>query len=319
VAGCTGPFLAWRAPPDRRTAPPARRTGVTWSAVLAGRDRPAAGARSWRQDKGLGAGEVIGAGAESVSPAQARDRFRAGLRTPTAGWAPGYAQANLVVLPRDTAFDFMLFAQRNPKPCPVLDVTDPGAPVTALAPGADLRTDLPAYRVWEHGRCVAETGEVTGCWRGDLVAFLIGCSFTFDRALAAAGVPVRHVEQGRNVPVFVTSRACRPAGAFRGPMAVSMRPVPPGRVAAAVAVTARYPSVHGAPVHIGSPAALGIADLSKPDFGDPVTCADGDVPVFWACGVTRQVALASARPAFAITHAPGHMFITDVPDEHYAI
>jgi uncharacterized protein YcsI (UPF0317 family) len=256
---------------------------------------------------------------EAVAPAEARERFRAGLKTPTAGWSPGYVQANLVVLPRDQAFEFMLFAQRNPRPCPVLDVTEPGDPVSRMAPHADLRTDLPAYRVWEHGRCVAETGEVSGYWRDDLVAFLIGCSFTFERALTAAGVPVRHVEQGRNVPIYITSQMCRPAGIFSGPLLVTMRPVPPGLVATAVQVTARYPAVHGAPVHVGSPAALGIADLSRPDFGDPVRAEDGDVPVFWACGVTPQVALERARPAFAITHAPGHMFITDVPDEVYAI
>ena len=256
---------------------------------------------------------------DPVSPAEARNRFRAGLKTPTAGWAPGYVQANLVALPREQAFDFMLFAQRNPRPCPVLDVTDPGDPVSRMAPRADLRTDLPAYRVWEHGRCVAQTADVTGYWRDDLVAFLIGCSFTFERALTAAGVPVRHVEQGRNVPIYVTSRMCRPAGIFSGPLAVTMRPVPPDLVATAVQVTARYPGVHGAPVHVGSPAALGIADLSRPDFGDAVRAEDGDVPVFWACGVTPQVALGRARPPFAITHAPGHMFITDEPDEAYAI
>jgi uncharacterized protein YcsI (UPF0317 family) len=255
----------------------------------------------------------------SASPAQARERFRAGLRTPTAAWAPGYAQANLVVLPRDVAFDFMLFAQRNPKPCPVLDVTEPGDPVTCLAPGADLRTDLPAYRIWSRGECVAETADITRYWREDLMAFLIGCSFTFERALTAAGVPVRHVEQGRNVPMFITSTQCRPAGIFSGPLVVSMRPVPAARIPAAASVTARYPAVHGAPVHVGSPAALGITDLSKPDFGDPVTCQDGDVPVFWACGVTPQVALSRAALEFAITHAPGHMLITDVPDQAYAI
>ena len=190
---------------------------------------------------------------KSVSPAQARERFRGGLKTPTAAWAPGYAQANLVVLPRDYAFDFMLFAQRNPKACPVLDVTEPGDPVTCLAPGADLRTDLPAYRIWEHGDPVAETADITGYWSGDLVAFLIGCSFTFERALVAAGVPVRHVEQGGNVPMFVTGRQCRPAGRFSGPLVVSMRPIPPDRVATAVQITARYPAVHGAPVHVGNP------------------------------------------------------------------
>ena len=255
----------------------------------------------------------------TVSPAQARERFRAGLRTPTAAWSPGYAQANLVVLPRDVALDFMLFAQRNPRPCPVLDVTDPGRPVTCLAPEADLRTDLPAYRVWEHGECVAETTDVTRYWRDDLMAFLIGCSFTFERALRAACVPVRHVEQGRNVPMFITSGQCRQGGIFGGPLVVSMRPIPEDLVPVAVSVTARYPAVHGAPVHVGSPEDLGIADVSRPDFGDPVDCRDGDVPVFWACGVTPQVALARARPPFAITHAPGHMLITDVLDQAYAI
>jgi uncharacterized protein YcsI (UPF0317 family) len=255
----------------------------------------------------------------SVSPAAIRDRFRSGLITPTAACAPGYAQANLVAVPSQHAFDFLLFAQRNPQACPVLDVTETGSPVTSLAPDADLRTDLPAYRIWENGECVAETPDVTQYWRADLVAFLIGCSFTFERALVAAGVPVRHVEQGGNVPMFVTSRQCRPAGRFSGPLVVSMRPIPPDRVATAVQVTARYPAVHGAPVHVGNPEALGIADLSKPDFGAPVTGHDGDVPVFWACGVTPQTALANARPPFAITHVPGHMLITDVPDETYAV
>jgi len=254
-----------------------------------------------------------------VSPAEARKRFRAGLRTTTAFWAPGYAQANLVVVPREAAFDFMLFAQRNQRACPLLDVTEPGSTVTSLAPGADLRRDLPAYRIWEHGECVAEAPDVIGCWSDDLVAFLLGCSFTFERALTSAGVPVRHLEQSCNVLMFVTSLQCRPGGRFSGPLVVSMRPIPADLVATAVQITSRYPAVHGAPLHIGNPAALGIADLSKPDFGDSVTCADGDIPVFWACGVTPQMALAYAQLPFAITHAPGHMFITDVPDETYAI
>jgi uncharacterized protein YcsI (UPF0317 family) len=248
------------------------------------------------------------------SPAEIRARFRVGLRVPTASFAPGYSQANLVVLPRDEAADFALFARRNPRPCPLLDVTEPGSPVTRLAAGADLRTDLPAYRVWADGQCVAEPDEVTGYWRDDLVAFLIGCSFTFDRTLATAGVPVRHVEQGRNVPMFRTSRDCEPAGRFAGPLVVSMRPVPAGLVVVAEEVTARYPDAHGAPVHAGDPGELGIADLARPDYGDPVEFQPGDVPVFWACGVTPQAALVQARVPFAITHAPGHMLITDRPD-----
>lgn len=269
---------------------------------------------------------LTGRRAELGSPADVRARFRAGLRVPTAGLAPGFAQANLIAVPLAAASEFALFARRNPKPCPVLDVTEPGCPVTRIALGADLRTDLPAYRVWEHGRCVAEPSGVAGYWRDDLVAFLLGCSFTFERALLAAGVPVRgagpsddpleppHVEQGRNVPMYVTSRQCRPAGRFAGPLVVSMRPVPVGLVATVTAMTAQYPAAHGAPVHVGDPAALGIADLSRPDFGDPVTPQPGDVPVFWACGVTPQAALVRAGLPFAITHAPGHMLITDMAD-----
>jgi uncharacterized protein YcsI (UPF0317 family) len=249
-----------------------------------------------------------------VMPEAARARFRAGLRVPTVAWAPGFTQANLIVLGRDAAAEFELFARRNPRPCPLLDVTEPGRPVTKLAPGADLRTDLPAYRIWEHGECVAEPGDITRYWRDDLVAFLTGCSFTFESALLAAGVPVRHIEQRTNVPMYITSQQCIPAGRFAGPLAVSMRPVPADMVATAAAVTARYPAAHGAPVHIGDPADLGITDLSRPDFGDPVTPAPGDVPMFWACGVTTQAALTAARLPFAITHAPGHMLITDVPD-----
>jgi uncharacterized protein YcsI (UPF0317 family) len=246
--------------------------------------------------------------------ADIRARFRAGLRVPTAGLAPGFAQANVIVLADDAAPEFAEFARRNPGPCPLLDMTGPGSTQTLLAPGADLRIDLPAYRVFEDGICVAEPDEVTRWWREDLITFLTGCSFTFERALGAAGVPVRHAERGSNVAMFVTDRPCQPAGRFAGPLVVSMRPVPADLVATATAVTARFPAAHGAPVHAGDPAMLGIADLASPDFGDPVPLQQGDVPVFWACGVTPQVMLAAARVPFAITHAPGHMFITDVPE-----
>jgi uncharacterized protein YcsI (UPF0317 family) len=255
----------------------------------------------------------------ALAPERARELFRSGLRLPTAGWAPGYTQANLIALPRALAYDLLLYAQRNPKPCPVLDVTEPGSWTTVLAPGADLRTDLPAYRIWHRGECIAEVGDATGFWRDDLVAMLVGCSFTFEQALVEAGVPVRHLEEGCNVPMYRTSIACRPAGALSGPLVVSMRPVPAGLVATAVTVTARYPAVHGAPVHVGDPSALGIPDLDRPDFGDRVTVKDGEVPMFWACGVTPQAAVMASRPEFAISHAPGHMFVTDVSDRTYAI
>lgn len=255
----------------------------------------------------------------AADPAEARARFRAGLRTPSAGWAPGYAQANLVAVPREYAYDMLLFGQRNPKPCPIIDVTEAGSPRTALADGADLRTDLPGYRVWRDGELVDEPDEVTRYWSEDLVAFLIGCSFTFETPLLAAGIEVRHLTAGTNVSMYRTNRPCRPAGRLSGPMVVSMRPIPAGRVADAVRISGRFPAVHGAPVHVGAPDALGIADLSEPDFGDAVEIRATEVPVFWACGVTPQAAVMASRPPFAITHAPGHMFVTDVADHTYAV
>ena len=251
-------------------------------------------------------------------PRQARAGFRAGQVAPTAGWAPGYTQTNLVAVPADWAFEFLLFAQRNPKPCPVLDVSEAGSVTTELAPGADLRTDLPRYRVWRDGALVAEPTDVLDHWRDDLVAFHLGCSFTFESTLAAHGIPLRHVEQGRNVPMYVTRRECRPAGRLHGPLVVSMRPVPADLVAAAVALSAGMPAVHGAPVHVGDPASLLVGSLDAPEFGDTVTAAEGDVPMFWACGVTPQAAVMASAVPFAITHAPGHMLVTDVPDRAYA-
>jgi uncharacterized protein YcsI (UPF0317 family) len=252
-----------------------------------------------------------------LTPADARANYRAGLVVPTSGHAPGFTQANLVVLPRDWAYDMLLFGQRNPQPVPLLDVTDAGSTSTALAPGADLRTDLPRYRVWRDGELVDEPSDVTDLWRDDLVSFLIGCSFSFEQALLDAGVPVRNIEQDRNVSMYRTNRRCRPAGRLAGPLVVSMRPIPGELVATAVQVTGRMPQVHGAPVHVGSPDSLGVKDLGRPDFGEPVDFEPGDVPVYWACGVTPQAALMDSRPPFAITHAPGRMFVTDVPDSSY--
>ena len=234
---------------------------------------------------------------------------------PTPGLALGYVQANLVILPRDWAFDFLLFCQRNPKPCPVLDVTEPGDPEAKLvAAGSDLRTDLPAYRVWKNGELVEEPHEITNHWREDLVSFVIGCSFTFENALLAAGVPVRHIEQKVNVPMYRTNIACKPAGRFSGPLVVSMRPLTPKQVVKATQICSRFLRAHGAPVHFGDPSAIGIRDIDKPDFGDAVEIREGEVPVFWACGVTPQAALMQAKPPFAITHKPGHMFLTDLKD-----
>ncbi|NEB79441.1 putative hydro-lyase [Streptomyces sp. SID14478] len=255
----------------------------------------------------------------SWSPRRTRAHFRAGGCAPTAGWADGRTQANLVSVPADWAYDMLLFCQRNPKSCPVLDVTDAGSWTTVLAPGADLRTDLPRYRVWRDGELTAEPTDVVAHWRDDLVSFLIGCSFTFERALSRAGVPLRHIEQNKNVPMYVTTRACRDAGRLHGPMVVSMRPVPPYALEAAIRESSLMPAVHGSPVHMGLPDVLGIADLAAPDFGDPVASEPGDTPVFWACGVTPQAAVMASRPPFALTHAPGHMFVTDVRDAQHRV
>ena len=251
----------------------------------------------------------------------ARQAFRAGEVRSTAGIAPGMTQANLIALPRDWAWDFLLYAQRNPKPCPVLDVIEAGSHRTVLAEDADIRTDVPRYRVWRDGQLVDEVSDATALWREqpDLVSFLIGCSFTFETPLLEAGIDVRHISACCNVPMYRTNRPCRPAGRLKGELVVSMRPIAPDRVADAVMISGRYPSVHGAPVHIGDPAALGIADLAKPDFGEPVPIADHEIPVFWACGVTPQAAVMASRVPFAVTHAPGYMFITDIPDAKYLV
>ena len=234
---------------------------------------------------------------------------------PTAGLARGHVQANLVVVSRDLAFDFLLFCQRNPKPCPLLDVTEPGSPEPCwAAPGGDVRTDAPRYRVHRGGELVDEPKDLLAHWREDLVGFLLGCSFTFEHALLEAGVPVRHLEQGCNVPMYRTNIACRPARAFRGPMVVSMRPMTPAQAVTATRVCTRFPRAHGAPVHFGDPAAIGIGDLARPDYGDPVEVRPGETPVFWACGVTPQAVAVEARPPLLMTHAPGHMFVTDLCD-----
>jgi uncharacterized protein YcsI (UPF0317 family) len=260
-----------------------------------------------------------------MEPGQTPKEIRQAIRQArytggTAGLAPGSVQANLVILPQAQAYDFLVFCQRNPKPCPLIEVTDPGSPEPAgVAPGADLRTDVPRYRIYRDGRLDAEVTDITTEWREDFVAFLLGCSFTFETALLQAGVPVRHIEENRIVSMWRTSLQCRPAGIFRGPMVVSMRPIPAPLIPRAITVTARYPMAHGAPVHIGTPARIGIADLQKPDWGEAVTILSGEEPVFWACGVTPQAVALEARPPLVITHAPGHMFITDLPDHALAV
>jgi uncharacterized protein YcsI (UPF0317 family) len=221
----------------------------------------------------------------------------------------------LVVLEKDLAFDFLMFCQRNPKPCPLLDVTDPGDPEPrTIASGADIRTDLPRYRIYRHGELAEEVSDISDQWREDSVGFLIGCSFTFENALLEAGLPLRHHELGVGVPMYVTNIECAPAGRFQGPMVVSMRPFSRADAVRAVEVTSRYPGAHGAPIHIGDPGEIGIRDLDSPDFGAPMPLRDDDVPVFWACGVTPQAVAMRVKPELMITHAPGHMFVADSRD-----
>jgi uncharacterized protein YcsI (UPF0317 family) len=231
----------------------------------------------------------------------------------TSGLATGYVQGNLAILPAALAGDFLRFCQRNPKPCPVLGMSEPGSPhVPELGRDLDLRSDLPRYRVWRHGELVEEPVDIAHLWRDDLVAFVIGCSFTFEHALLEEGIPLRHMQQGRNVAMWRTNVACAPAGPFAGPMVVSMRPLRPADAIRAVQVTSRFPGVHGAPVHLGHPHLIGIQDLARPDYGDAVEVMPDEIPVFWACGVTPQAVIAAAKPDFAITHAPGCMLVTDL-------
>jgi len=247
------------------------------------------------------------------SPAELRRACRSGeFRSATTGRAPGRIQANLMVVPKAQAFDFLLFCQRNPKPCPLVEVLAPGAREPLCAPGADIATDVPGYCIYRDGILVEERDQVATLWRDDLVAFLLGCSFSFESAVQAAGVPLRHIEQGRNVAMYRTNVACAPAGIFSGEMVVSMRPIKSRDVARVVELSARLAIAHGAPVHVGNPAALGVADLARPEYGEPVEVMDDEVPVFWACGVTPQWVAQRSRLPLCITHAPGKMFVTDL-------
>jgi uncharacterized protein YcsI (UPF0317 family) len=231
----------------------------------------------------------------------------------TVGLAPGHVQGNLCIVPQQYAADFLLFCQRNPKPCPVLGVSDPGNPrMPALGEDLDIRTDIPSYRVFRNGRNEGDVKNLNDLWREDLVAFVLGCSFSFEEALMDAGLPLRYVEQGKNVPMFRTSVDTVPAGPFRGKLVVSMRPFRPADAIRAVQITSRFPSVHGAPVHLGRPDLIGIEDLSRPWVGDPTEVREDEIPLFWACGVTPQSVALDARLPLVITHTPGHMLVTDL-------
>ena len=248
------------------------------------------------------------------SPSEVRKLIREGkIVKPTSGMCAGYAQANLVVLPKDLAYDFLLFAQRNPKPCPILEVSDVGSrTLKKIAKDCDIAQDIPKYRIYKKGELVGEYTDVSEFWQDDFVSFLIGCSFSFESEMIEAGIEIRHITEDCNVPMYMTNIECESAGIFNGKMVVSMRPIKPDQVVKAVTVTETMPKVHGTPIHIGDPSVIGIKDINKPEFGDAVTINEGEVPVFWPCGVTPQSVIMNVKPDIVITHSPGHMLITDV-------
>ena len=254
------------------------------------------------------------------SPVAVRRAIRSGRhRSHTAGLAPGYVQGNVCILPREYAEEFRDFCERNPKPCPLLAMSRPGDPrLPELGADLDIRTDVPRYRIFVDGELTGEVEDLRSHWRDDLVTFVLGCSFSFEEALMAAGLPLRYVEQGRNVPMYRTSVETVPAGRFRGRLVVSMRPFRPADAIRAIEITSRYPRVHGSPVHIGRPDLIGIGDLAQPWVGDPTEVRDDELPLFWACGVTPQSVVLEAKPSLCITHAPGHMLVTDLENRSLA-
>lgn len=245
---------------------------------------------------------------------QLRQQIRAGqFHHQTSGLAQGYVQCNVAIVPQSWAAEFLLFCQRNPKACPLVAVTEPGQfLLPELGQNIDIRTDVPAYRVFKQGQLVDEVQDIRALWQDDLVSFLIGCSFSFEEALVAAGLEIRHISEGKNVPMYNTNLQCASAGRFSGNMVVSMRPMKPADAIRAIQVCSRFPAVHGAPVHFGDPQAIGISDIRSPDYGDAVSIQPGEVPVFWACGVTPQAVIKQAKADFCITHSPGHMLVTDL-------
>jgi uncharacterized protein YcsI (UPF0317 family) len=256
----------------------------------------------------------------AVFPHDLRHKIRAGAHTGnTSGLAPGFVQCNVVILPAEVAHDFLRFCQLNPKPCPLIAVGDPGSPALPSLGDIDIRTDVPGYRVFRRGELAEEVSDITALWRDDLVTFALGCSFSFEEALLADGLEVRNLTQELNVPMYRTDIECASAGPFSGNMVVSMRPFKAHDAIRTIQICTRFPSVHGAPIHLGDPGLIGIEDLSRPDYGDAVRMNETEIPLFWACGVTPQVALENARLPFAITHSPGCMLITDLRNSQLAL
>jgi uncharacterized protein YcsI (UPF0317 family) len=258
---------------------------------------------------------------ESLSPQSLRHTIRSGTHSGnTSGLAPGFVQCNIVILPAAWANDFLRFCQLNPRPCPLVAMSDsPGDYTLPPLGDVDIRTDVPSYRVFRDGKFIRECPDITDLWQEDLVTFALGCSFSFEEALLADGLDVRNVTEGVNVPMYRTSIDCRSAGPFAGKMVVSMRPFRAVDAIRAIQICTRFPAVHGAPVHLGNPGLIGIGDLAQPDYGDAVSVGRDELPVFWACGVTPQVALETAKPPFAITHSPGCMLVTDLRNSQLAV
>ena len=264
---------------------------------------------------------AVGAAFDRADPRAVRLAARHGVfGGVTAGLAPGFVQGNVCILPKEFAADFRAYCERNPKPCPLIAVSEPGDPrLPSLGEDLDIRTDVPRYRVFRDGRLSDEVTDIRDLWTPDRVAFVIGCSFSFEEALAEAGVPLRYVAEGRNVAMYLSNIETEPAGPFRGPMAVSMRPLVAADAIRAVQITSRFPRAHGAPVHIGRPELIGIDDLDHPFAGDRIEVRPDELPVFWACGITPQAAVLRAKPPICITHAPGHMLVTDVKNSEWAV
>lgn len=266
---------------------------------------------------------LVTSGTENIAshhrlrPAEVRKLIREGkLSVPTSGFSAGYMQGNLAILPEAFATDFMRYCFRNPKSCPVLGIGEPGNPALASLGDIDIRTDIARYRVFRDGIADGEVATLHDVWRDDLVAFVLGCSFSFESALLRAGITVPHIAAGRNAPMYVTNIPTRTAGPFGGPLVVSMRAFSPADAIQAIVLSERYPLAHGAPVHIGDPTEIGIADIHRPDFGDTPVIGEGQIAVFWACGVTPQMAIGVAKPDLAITHKPGYMLVTDMLAEN---
>lgn len=258
----------------------------------------------------------------SITPEALRRQARDGTFTShTSGYCSGFVQTNLVVLPKSWADEFFVFAQQNPKPCPLVAWSQKaGDPIVNVENYAiDIRSDLPGYRVWKSGELVSEQNDVSEYWQDDFVSFLIGCSFSFEEALIADGLDIRNISQGTNVPMYDTNVACTPTERFHGNVVVSMRPFVPKDAIRMIQICSRFPSVHGAPIHFGDPAAIGIHNIEAPDYGEPVEFRTGEVPVFTACGVTPQAVIAAAKPPICITHQPGKMLVTDIPNSRLAV